>query len=147
MESDGFEVKVRSTPGFGAEPLLVMKDFSSETEDLVLKIKRWKEGLELKGLRVNMELKGLRVNMGKTKVMYCKVGSGHVANSAKWQCGVCQKIVRANSMVCTVRKQWVHRRWSGLSGSLSVVVGFKCSLCVEGTGWEETMKEMELEHV
>ena len=34
-----------------------------------------------------------------------------------------------------------------MSGSLHVVVGFKCSRCVEGTGWEETMKEMEVEHV
>ena len=34
-----------------------------------------------------------------------------------------------------------------MSGSLHVVVGFKCSRCVEGTGREETMKEMEVEHV
>ena len=33
-----------------------------------------------------------------------------------------------------------------MSGSLRVVVGFKCSRCVEGTGREETM-EMEVEHV
>ena len=34
-----------------------------------------------------------------------------------------------------------------MSGSLSVVVAFKCSRCVEGTGREETMKEMEVENV
>jgi hypothetical protein len=28
-----------------------------------------------------------------------------------------------------------------------VVVGLKCSRCVEGIGQEETMKEMEMEHV
>ena len=62
--------------------------------------------------------------------------------------GVCRKGVGANSIVCTVCKQWVQKRCSGLSGSLSVVVvGFKFSRCVEGTGWEETMKEMEVEHV
>ena len=102
-------------------------------EDLVVKIKRWKEG---------MELKGLRVNMGKTKVMCCNVGFEQMENSGRWPCGVCRKGVGANSIVCTVCKQWVHRRCSGLSGSLRVVVGFKCSKCVEGTGREETMKEM-----
>ena len=51
-------------------------------------------------------------------------------------------------MVCTLCKQWVHRKCSGLSGSLRVVVGFKCSRCVEGTGREELMmKQMEVEHV
>ena len=40
-----------------------------------------------------------------------------------------------------------HRRCSGLSGSLSVVVGFKCSRCAEGTGREETMKEVGVDHV
>ena len=60
---------------------------------------------------------------------------------------MCQKGVGANSIVCTLFKQWVHRRCSGLSGSLSVVDGFKCSRYFEGTGREETMKEMEVENV
>jgi hypothetical protein len=51
-----------------------------------------------------------------------------------------------NSIVCTVCKQWVHRRCSGLSGSSSVVVGCECR-CFEGTWQEETMKEMEIKHV
>ena len=34
-----------------------------------------------------------------------------------------------------------------MSGSLSVVDGFKCSRYFEGTGREETMKEMEVENV
>ena len=85
--------------------------------------------------------------MDKTKVMCCNVGSGQRENSGKWPCGVYQKGVGANSVICTVCKQWVHRRCSGLSGSLSVVVGFKCSRCVEGTEREETMKEVEVDHV
>ena len=36
--------------------------------------------------------------------------------------------------------QWIVR-------SLSVVAGFKCSRCVEGTGREGTMKEVEVDHV
>ena len=84
--------------------------------------------------------------MGKTKVICCKVGSEQVENSRKWPCGVLKK-TGVNSIVCTVCKQWVHRRCSGFSGSLRAVVGFKCSRCVEGTGREETMKELEVEHV
>jgi hypothetical protein len=93
-----------------------------------------------------MELKGLRVNMGKTKVMCGNVGTWQMENSGKWPFGVCRKGVGANSIVCTACKQWVHRRCSGLTGSLSVV-GFKCSRCVRGTGRKETMKEVEVENV
>ena len=84
MESNGFEVKVGVHQGSVLSPLLfiiVMEALSSEfhvglpwelfcaddlcllaetEEDLVVKIKRWKEGVELKGLRVNM---------GKTKIV------------------------------------------------------------------------------
>jgi hypothetical protein len=161
-ENDGFEVKVGVHQGLVLSPLLfiiVMEALSGEfhvglpwelfyaddfcllaatKEDLMVKIKRWKEG---------MESKGLRVNMGKTKVMYCNVGSGQMENSGKWPCGVCRKGVGANSIVCTVCQQWFHRRCSGLSGSLCVVVGFKCSRCVEGTWREETMKEVGVDHV
>jgi hypothetical protein len=47
------------------------------------KIKRWKEG---------MECKGLGVNMGKTKVMRCvisNVQSIQSVDAVKWPCGVC----------------------------------------------------------
>ena len=79
--------------------------------------------------------------------MCCKVESGQMENSGKWPCGVCREGVGANSIVCTVCKQWVHRRCCGLSGSLSGVVGFKCSRCIEGTGREKTMKAVEVDHV
>ena len=102
-----------------------------------MKIKCWKEG---------MELKGLRVNTSKTKVMCCKVRSGQMENSGKWPCGVCRKGVGANSIVCTVCKVWVHERCSRLTGSLDAV-GFECRRCVEGTGHEEVKKEIEIEHV
>ena len=59
-------------------------------EDLMVKIKRWKDGMELKGISVNMD---------KTKVMCCNVESGQMENSGKWPCGVCQKGVGANSIV------------------------------------------------
>ena len=97
-ESDGFEVKVGVHQGSVLSPLLfiiVMEALSNEfrvglpwellyaddlcllaetEEDLMVKIKRWKEG---------MELKGLRMNMGKMKVMCCNVESGQMENSGK----------------------------------------------------------------
>ena len=75
----------------------------------------------------------------------CRETEGECEEEEGGICRVCRKVVGSNSIVCTVCKQWVHRRCSGLSGSLCVVVGFKCSRCVEGTGREETMEEMELE--
>jgi len=104
----------------------------------MMKIKLWKE---------KMELKGLRMNTGKTKVMCCRVRSGQVENSGKWPCGVCRKGVGVNSIFCIGCKQWVHKRCSGLTGSLNAVVGFKCRRCVEGTGYEEVEREIEIEHV
>jgi hypothetical protein len=63
-------------------------------------------------------VKGLREIMGKTKVMCCSVGYRQLEKSGKWPCGVYGKGVEANSIACTVCKQWVHRRCHGLSGSL-----------------------------
>ena len=41
----------------------------------------------------------------------------------------------------------MHKRCSGLTGSLNAVVGFECRRCVEGTGHEEVKREIEIEHV
>ena len=51
-------------------------------ESLMEKTRKWKEELEMKGLKVNV---------GKTKVMNCKVGSVPLEESSKWPCGVCSK--------------------------------------------------------
>jgi hypothetical protein len=96
----------------------------AETEELLVeRVKRWKQG---------MEEKGLRVNMGKTKVMRCHVVSGQTENSGKWPCSVCRKGVGANSVKCEKCKMWVHKKCSGVSGSLVSIVDFCCKKCVEG---------------
>ena len=107
-------------------------------EELVSKIKRWKEG---------MESKGLIVDAGKTKVMCCKVRSRQVEDCGRWPCAECRKGVGVNSISCTRCGKWVHKRCSGLTGSLNAVVDFECGRCVEGTGDEEGKKEIEIEHV
>ena len=70
-----------------------------------------------------MEGMGLRVNMGKTKVMRCCVRGGQAENSGKSPCGICKKGVVANSIQCTACRAWIHKRCSGITGKLTVVVG------------------------
>ena len=72
------------------------------------------------------------MNAGKSKVM---VGSsdGKIENSGKWSCGVCGKGVQANSVQCTLRIKWIHKRCSGVRGDLSLVSDdFRCKRC-DGT--------------
>ena len=161
-ESNGFEVKVGVKQGSVLNQLLFIillealsKEFSAglpwellyaddlcliaETEEeLMEKLKGWKEGLELKGLKVNIS---------KTKVMHCKIRSGQMENSGKWPCGVCRKGVGVNSIVCTVCRQWVHKRCSGISGSLNAINDFECRICVDGIMHGEPRTEMEIENV
>ena len=69
-------------------------------EQLVEKIRKWKVG---------MEEKGLRVNLGKTKVMRCRDGACQVIKSGKYPCGVCGKGVGANSIKCSSCHAWMHK--------------------------------------
>ena len=157
-ESDGFEVMVGVHQGSVLSPLLfiiVLEALSKEfrvglpwelfyaddlcliaetEEELVLKFETWKDGIEAKGLKINMN---------KTKVMHCKVKNEQAENTGKWPCGVCRKGVGANSIVCTVCKQWVHKRCSGIKGSLKIV-GFECRKCILGDYREEAKKEVEI---
>ena len=79
----------------------------AETEELLMeKLRKWKKG---------MELKGLRVNIGKTKVMRCQVRIGQAEDSGKYPCGVCKQGVGDNSIKCVACHRWVHKRcgtWS-----------------------------------
>ena len=98
----------------------------AESEDeLRIKFLKWKE---------NMECKGLKVNIGKTKVMTGGEGTGTVEESGKWPCSVCKRGVGSNSLQCTGCKKWVHRKCSGVKGSLQAAhLTFVCSVCLRGT--------------
>ena len=158
--SKGFKVKVGVHQGSGLSPLLfiiVLEALSrtfrrglpmelfyaddlvlmADTEELLLEaIKKWKAG---------MEEKGLRVNMGKTKVMKCQVGIGSVKKAGEYPCGVCQKGVGSNSIMCTSCNAWCHKRCSGISGKLQKVTGFRCQTCVFGKRARvEMMQEVAL---
>ena len=86
---------------------------------MVEKIRRWKLGMEEKGLKVNLE---------KTKVMRCS----NVAPAAPvvYPCRVCNKEVRKNSIKCKLCKKWVHwKKCSGMEGRLREC-DFTCPVCL-----------------
>ena len=96
----------------------------AELEELLLeKLRKWKKG---------MEAKGLRVNAGKTKVMQCRVSRVQSEDFGKHPCGVCRKGVGDNSIQCVECLRWVHKRCRGISGKLKGNVDFHCRRCWEG---------------
>ena len=144
--SDWFSVRVGLHQGSGLSPLLfiiVMDVISREVrgglpwellyaDDIVLMATSLEE-LKEKLLRwkVKMESKGMKVNVNKTKIMVCQSGAQKVYRepNVKFPCGVCGKGVGSNSIWCETCKCWVHKRCSGIAGSLLKVKDFKCKRC------------------
>jgi len=133
--SKGFEVKVGMHQCSALSPLLfviVMEAISREfmvalpwellyaddlaviaetEEELIKRLNEWKG---------NVESKGMRVSMNKTKVMIS--GERQVRQKAvRWPCGVCSKGVGSNSLQCISCQKWVHKKCSGIKGSMSKV--------------------------
>src|SRR5271165_3460754 len=155
-QSSAVEVKVGVHQGSVLSPMLfivVLEALSAEfkeglpwellyADDLVLiayseaklmaKFRKWKEG---------MEAKGLRVNMAKTKVLKCQMRYGLAEDSGKWPCGVCRKGVGANSIKCAGCSKWIHRRCSGLKGRLEGIQDFKCRTCVSKSSVQMEQKK------
>ena len=96
-----------------ADVLVLVAQSKEEFREKVL---RWKEC---------MELKGLKVNIGKTKVMRSvKSGGGEIVKTGRWPCAVCGKGVGANSIQCTDFCGWVHKRCSGARCPLMTIQSF-----------------------
>ena len=73
----------------------------------------------------------MRVNMNKTKVMISGERQMVRQKAARWPCGVCSKGVGSNSLQCTRCQKWVHKKCSGIKGSLSKVAkSFICRGCL-----------------
>jgi hypothetical protein len=145
-ESSEFEVKVGVHQGSVLSPLLfiiVLEELSknfrvglpwellyaddlaliAETEEeLIDKIRRWKDG---------MENKGLRVNVAKTKVLICCKKFVKVDASGKYPCAVCNVGVGRNSIECRTCTKWIHHKCSGIKGVLKDSE-FKCAVCTTG---------------
>ena len=147
-DSESFEVKVGLHQGSVLSPLLfviVMEVVTREVReglpwellyahDVVLMAKSEAELKEkILKWKAHMEAKGLKVNAGKSKVMVGGEGAGDVEETGTWPCGVCGKGVGRNSLQCTSCRKWVHKRCSGVRGSLKAASEvFVCRKCVRG---------------
>ena len=113
-----------------ADDLVLMAD---SMEELQLKFDRWKGAIERKGLKVNMS---------KTKVMVSGEGGEKLVSRID-PCGVCDKRVKANSVLCKGCNKWVHKKCSGVKGALTKVEGtFKCKRCIIGVANVESKAGM-----
>src|SRR6267154_2866957 len=162
VESEGFEIKVGVHQGSALSPILfniVMQAIADNfkvglpwellyADDLVLLAESRAElGRRFMEWIGRFKEKGLRVNTGKTKVMNCKVGVGHVENSGKYPCGICRKGVGVNSIYCGYCKKWIHKRCCGVVGNIGKLVNFKCRNCaVGGVKVVDELKQFVLEN-
>ena len=84
------------------DPLVIVAE---SLDELKMRLKNWKEGLVVKGLKVNI---------GKTKVVCSRHDAPNTKiTSVKFPCIVCWKGVGANSVLCLGCKKWVHKQRSG----------------------------------
>jgi len=72
----------------------------------------------------------MRVNLNKTKVMISGERQKPVQKAARWSCGVGSRAVGSNSIRCTSCQKWVHKKCSGIKGSMyKVMKSFICIGC------------------
>ena len=91
-------------------------------EELIERLNEWKD---------NVERKGMRVNMNKTKVMISGERQKVRQKAVRWPCWVCSKGVSNNSLQCTSCQKWVHKKCSGIKGSMpEVAKSFICRGCL-----------------
>ena len=134
--SKSFEVKVGMHQGSGLSPLLfviVMEAISREfrvslpwellyADDLAVIAETEEELIKrLNERKDNVESKGMSVNMTKTKVMISGEHQKVRQKAVRWPCGVCSKGVGSNSIQCSSCQKWVHKKCSGIKGSMSKV--------------------------
>ena len=143
--SNSFDVRVGVYRGSVLSPLLfviVLEALSRElrtscpweilyADDLMVSAQSIDELLvKLRTWRSEMEKKGLRVNMGETKLMVSGSNLDVLRKSGKYPCGVCQAGVGRNAIQCGGCRQWVHKKCSGIKGSLTSDLNFQCARCL-----------------
>ena len=86
----------------------------AETDVVLIKrLNKWKN---------NVENRGVRVNMNETKVMISRERQKPLQKAARWPCGVCGRGVGSNLIQCTSCHKWVHKKCSGIKGSMYKVM-------------------------
>jgi len=78
-------------------------------DDLIKRLSEWKD---------NVENRGMRVNVNKTKVMISGEWQKKMQKAVRWPHSVCGRGVGNNSIQCTSCQKWVHRKCSGIKGSM-----------------------------
>jgi len=69
--------------------------------------------------------------MNKTKVMISGEQQKVTQKALSWPCGVCGRGVSNNSIQCNSCQKWVHRKCSGIKGSMyKVMKTIVCRGCV-----------------
>jgi len=82
----------------------------AETEDdLTKRLNEWND---------NVENRGMRANMSKTKVMISAEWQKVMQKAVGWPCGVCGRGVGNTSIQCTSCQKWIHRKCTGIKGSM-----------------------------
>ena len=143
-----FEISVGVHQGSALSPLLfnlVMDEATKEcrrgvpwdmlyADDLVLTAETKEEVLEqFNRWKSAMESKGLKVNLSKTKILVSGKECESVVTSGEHPCSVCGRGVRANSVLCTECRKWVHKRCSGLrvrSVTEEIAREYVCPTCI-----------------
>ena len=70
-------------------------------------------------------------SMNKTKIMISGERQKRAQKAIRWPCGVCGRGVGCNSIQCTTCQKWVHKKCSGIRGSmLKVMKSFICEGCL-----------------
>ena len=157
--SESFDVKVGVHQGLILSPLLfalvmgeVTKDIREGVvkemlyaDDIVLGGDNWEE-IESRYIRWKKALqeKGMKINVNKTKAFYIRRNFVRM-QMRKYPCSVCGKGVGRNSVQCTKCQHWVHKRCSGVHGSLTQVKDFTCKKCIPGVLFEDEDKMITLD--
>ena len=104
-------------------------------EDVESRYTRWKKALQEKGMKINVN---------KTKAFY--TGRNFVRmQMRKYPCSVCGKGVGRNSVQCTKCQHWVHKRCSGVYGSLTQEKDFTCKNSIPGVLFKDEDKMITLD--
>ena len=114
-----------------ADDLVLM---SETMEGLREKFWKWKE---------EIESKVLEVNLGKTKVVVSGA-EGEVSVSKVDPCGICEKRVMANSVLCVKCGKWIHGRCAEVKRVTSRLGrDFVCGRCKkQANGLVEPVQEL-----
>ena len=93
---------------------------SNNLEDLKIQLQAWGTSLDIQSLRVSIR---------KTKILGSSGKAQKATSNFKWSCGVCSKGVGVNSILYQTCNLWIHKRCSGLKGTLKKESMFRCKKC------------------